>query len=109
MFVGGSTDGTNVSFFVDPRRSLFSIRERQPDGTYTNLQEVSRAIPDDVELTVAVDGDRFEFRLNGAVVNTQTIATTSGTSTGLVVVSDADSSQAHIHFEDFEVAYLDEA
>lgn len=109
VFVGGSTDGTNVSFFVDPRRSLFSIRERQPDGTYTTLQEVSRAIPDDVELTVAVDGDRFEFRLNGAVVNTQTIATTSGTSTGLVVVSDADSSQAHIHFEDFEVAYLDEA
>ena len=109
VFVGGGTDGSNVSFFVDPRRSLFSIQQRQADGSYTTLQEVSRAIPDDVELTVSVDGARHEFRLNGAVVNTQTIVATPGNITGLVVISDAESSQVHIHFEDFEVAYLDEA
>ncbi len=109
VFVAGGADGQNVSFFVDPRRSLFSVEQRLADGSYATLQEVSRAIPDDVELTVSVDGDRFEFRLNGAVVNTQTIPGMTGTATGLVVRSDADSSQVHIHFEEFEVAYLDEA
>ena len=109
VFVSGGVDGTNISFFVDPRRSLFSIQQRQADGTYSTLQEVSRAIPDDVELTVSVDGDRYEFRLNGAVVNTQTITGVTGTSSGLAVISDAESSQVHIHFEEFEVAYLDEA
>ena len=109
VFAAGAADGTNISFFVDPRRSLFSIQQRQADGSYVTLQEVSRAIPDDVELTVSGDGDRYEFRLNGAVVNTQTITGAAGSNAGLVVISDAESTQVHIHFEEFEVAYLDEA
>ena len=101
--------GANVSFLVDPRRNLFSVRQRQADGTYSVLEDVQRSIPDDVELTVSRDGDRFEFRLNGAVVTTRTIENVMGTGAGLVVLSDADSTKVHIHYEDFSVSYLDEA
>ncbi len=109
VIIGNDSMGANVSFLVDPRRNLFSVRQRQADGTYSVLEDVQRSIPDDVELTVSRDGDRFEFRLNGAVVTTRTIENVMGTGAGLVVLSDADSTKVHIHYEDFAVSYLDEA
>lgn len=109
VVIGNDPMGANVSFLVDPRRNVFSVRQRAADGSYAILEDVARAIPDDVVLTVSQNGDRFEFRLNGAVVTTRTIENVSGTGAGLVVLSDAESTKVHIHYEDFSVSYLDEA
>ena len=109
IIIGHEQMGTNVSFMVDPRNDVFAVRQRQADGTYALLEDVARAIPDDVELTVERDGDRFTFRLNGAVVTTRSITGVTGNGAGLVVLSDMDSTKVHIHYEDFSVSYLDEA
>ena len=101
--------GENVSFMVNPRKNLFSVRQRLADGSYAVLEEVQRSIPDDVVLSVERDGDRFEFRLNGAVVTTRTITGLMGNGAGLVVLSDAESTKVHIHYDDFTLSYLDEA
>ncbi len=105
--------GRGLVFIVDERSSTWSLCWREETGEgpfgavgvqYGVIEESTRSIPAEAELeVVALADDRYQFKIDNSAVHTRTIPGYEGTATGLVLLSYADSDQAHIHFDEFQV------
>jgi formylglycine-generating enzyme required for sulfatase activity/actin-like ATPase involved in cell morphogenesis len=102
-----SADGSQfITFTVNPRRNSWQVATHTGPEPPVLVAEGPFTVPDNVTLTVRIDGNKFTFLIGATAFTERTIDFQPGAKFGLFLSSDAENPKSHIHFDRFTVRRL---